>query len=223
MFYFWHTAFGCFWRLHFVQILSCWMNVFKFKTQANMCIKSHRFLCHPYRSWEFHDRIKYQCPGVTVHNGRRFWRAQKNVYIKRIWWRLPCNRHCICCDLFDETIKCWNSLDPPALEISSTVNTHWNSKNPPVHSLQLTHQNRMMFGKLLFFSNCIFLSCYVSGWVIQDKRSFTSRPKSIIESFTIFHRRKKHPSFKFQTVKQSQSYNNRHKRNIKIKSNMSPA
>ena len=23
----------------------------------------------------FHDRIKYQCPGVTVPNGRRFWRA----------------------------------------------------------------------------------------------------------------------------------------------------
>ena len=45
------------------------------QNQANMCIKSHRFLCHPYRSWEFHDRIKYQCPGVTVTNGRRFWRA----------------------------------------------------------------------------------------------------------------------------------------------------
>ena len=43
-----------------------------------MCIKSHRFLCHPYRSWEFHDGIKYQCPGdscVTVPKCRRFWRA----------------------------------------------------------------------------------------------------------------------------------------------------
>ena len=38
-------------------------------------IKSHRFLCHPYRSWEFHDHIKYQCSGITVPNGRRFWRA----------------------------------------------------------------------------------------------------------------------------------------------------
>ena len=45
------------------------------QNQANMYIKSHRFLCHPYRSWEFHDHIKYQCPGVTVPNGRRFWRA----------------------------------------------------------------------------------------------------------------------------------------------------
>jgi len=32
-------------------------------------------LCHPYRSWEFHDGIKYQCPGVTVPKCRRFWRA----------------------------------------------------------------------------------------------------------------------------------------------------
>ena len=72
---FWHTTFECFWRLHFVPILTCWMNVFKFKNLANMCIKSHRFLCNPYRSWEFHDSIKYQCPGVTVPNGRRFWRA----------------------------------------------------------------------------------------------------------------------------------------------------
>ena len=40
-----------------------------------MCIKSHRFLCHPYRSWEFHDGIKYQCPGVAVPKCRRFWRA----------------------------------------------------------------------------------------------------------------------------------------------------
>ena len=45
------------------------------QNQVNMYIKSHRFLCHPYRSWEFHDHIKYQCPGVTVPNGRRFWRA----------------------------------------------------------------------------------------------------------------------------------------------------
>ena len=37
-----------------------------------MCIKSHCFLCHPYRSWEFHDSIKYQCPGVTVPKCRRF-------------------------------------------------------------------------------------------------------------------------------------------------------
>ena len=44
------------------------------QNQANMYIKSHRFLCHPYRSWEFHDHIKYQCPGETVPNGRRFWR-----------------------------------------------------------------------------------------------------------------------------------------------------
>ena len=28
---FWHTTFECFWRLHFVPILTCWMNVFKFK------------------------------------------------------------------------------------------------------------------------------------------------------------------------------------------------
>ena len=81
MFYFGHTVFGCFWRLHFVQILSCWMHVFKIKNQANMCIKSHRFLCHPYGSWEFHDRIKYQCPGVTVPHGRRFWRALIYIYI----------------------------------------------------------------------------------------------------------------------------------------------
>ncbi len=40
-----------------------------------MCMKSHRSLCHPYRSWEFHDSIRYQCPGVTVPKCRRFWRA----------------------------------------------------------------------------------------------------------------------------------------------------
>ena len=45
------------------------------QTMANMCIKSHRFLCHPYHSWEFHNRIKYQCPGVTAPNGRRFWQV----------------------------------------------------------------------------------------------------------------------------------------------------
>ena len=52
------------------------------QNQANMYIKSHRFLCHPYRSWEFHDHIKYQCPGVTVPNGRRFWRALIYIYIR---------------------------------------------------------------------------------------------------------------------------------------------
>ena len=52
------------------------------QNQANMYIKSHRFLCHPYRSWEFHDHINYQCPGVTVPNGRRFWRALISRYIK---------------------------------------------------------------------------------------------------------------------------------------------
>ena len=50
IFYFWSTTFECFWRLHFVPISTCWMNVFKFKNLANMCIKSHRFLCNPYRS-----------------------------------------------------------------------------------------------------------------------------------------------------------------------------
>ena len=43
--------------------------------EASFSIKSHCFLCHPYRSWEFHDRIKYQCPGGSVPKGRRFWRA----------------------------------------------------------------------------------------------------------------------------------------------------
>ena len=33
------------------------------------------FLGNPYRFWEFHDSIKYKCPGETVPNGRRFWRA----------------------------------------------------------------------------------------------------------------------------------------------------
>ena len=40
-----------------------------------MRIKSHRFLCHPYHSWEFHDSIKYQCPDVTLPKCRRFCRA----------------------------------------------------------------------------------------------------------------------------------------------------
>ena len=35
--------------------------------QVNMCIKSHRFLCHPYRSWEFHDGIKYQYRDCNKH------------------------------------------------------------------------------------------------------------------------------------------------------------
>ena len=30
-----------------MPISTCWMNVFKFKNLANMCIKSHRFLCNP--------------------------------------------------------------------------------------------------------------------------------------------------------------------------------
>ena len=52
--------------------------------------QSHRFLCNPYRSWEFHDSIKYQCPGETVPNGRRSWRAliytfqKKNLHISII-------------------------------------------------------------------------------------------------------------------------------------------
>ena len=65
------------------------------QNQANMYIKSHRFLCHPYRSWEFHDHIKYQCPGVTVPNGRRFWRAL-------IWRNVPkiCWSTWTCCSIF---------------------------------------------------------------------------------------------------------------------------
>ena len=42
---------------------------------TTMIWNGHRFLCHPYRSWELHDSIKYQCPGVTVPKCRRFWRA----------------------------------------------------------------------------------------------------------------------------------------------------
>ena len=56
-------------------ILICWMNVFKFKNLANIL-----FLCNPYRSWEFHDSIKYQCPGETVPNGRRFLRVLIYTY-----------------------------------------------------------------------------------------------------------------------------------------------
>ena len=69
--------FECFWRLHFAPILTCWMNVFKFKHLTNMRIKSHGFLCNPYHSWEFHDSIKYQCPGETIPNGPNipnFWK-----------------------------------------------------------------------------------------------------------------------------------------------------
>ena len=44
-------------------------------------IKSGKHVCHPYRSWEFHDSIKYQCPGVTVPKCRRFWRALIYIYI----------------------------------------------------------------------------------------------------------------------------------------------
>ena len=49
--------------------------MFAIKSGKHFCIQSHGFLCHPYRSWEFHDSIKYQCPGVTVPKCRRFWRA----------------------------------------------------------------------------------------------------------------------------------------------------
>ncbi len=45
--------------------------------------QSHRFLCNPYRSWEFHDSIKYQCPGETVPNGRRSWRALIYTFQKK--------------------------------------------------------------------------------------------------------------------------------------------
>ena len=80
IFYFWHTASGCSWRLDFMPILTCWMNVFKFKIRQT-CISKVIVFCHPYRSWEFHDHIKYQCPRVTVPNGRRFWRALIYIYI----------------------------------------------------------------------------------------------------------------------------------------------
>ena len=75
IFYFWHTASGCSWRLDFMPILTCWMNVFKFKIRQTCISKVIVFCVTPYRSWEFHNHIKYQCPGVTVPNGRRFWRA----------------------------------------------------------------------------------------------------------------------------------------------------
>ena len=44
IFYFWHTASGCSWRLHFVPILTCWMNVFKFKIRQT-CISKVIVFC----------------------------------------------------------------------------------------------------------------------------------------------------------------------------------
>ena len=44
IFYFWHTASGCSWRLHFVPISTCWMNVFKFKIRQT-CISKVIVFC----------------------------------------------------------------------------------------------------------------------------------------------------------------------------------
>ena len=44
IFYFWHTASGCSWRLHFVPILTCWMNVFKIKIRQT-CISKVIVFC----------------------------------------------------------------------------------------------------------------------------------------------------------------------------------
>ena len=44
IFYFWHTASGCSWRLDFMPILTCWMNVFKFKIRQT-CISKVIVFC----------------------------------------------------------------------------------------------------------------------------------------------------------------------------------
>ena len=44
IFYFWHTASGCSWRLDFMPILTCWMNVFKFKI-GQTCISKVIVFC----------------------------------------------------------------------------------------------------------------------------------------------------------------------------------
>ena len=41
---FWYATFECFWRLHFVPILTCWMNVFKFKNLQTCVSKSSFFV-----------------------------------------------------------------------------------------------------------------------------------------------------------------------------------
>ena len=53
-----------------------------------MCIKSHRFLCHPYRSWECHDSIRYQCPRVSVPKCRRFWLVLIYILPPNLTWNL---------------------------------------------------------------------------------------------------------------------------------------
>ena len=55
-----------------VNLLDEWLQIQNFGKHV---YQKSLFLCNPYRSLEFHDSIKYQCPCVTVLNGRRFWRG----------------------------------------------------------------------------------------------------------------------------------------------------
>ena len=51
------------------------------KSGKHVYQKSSFFLCHPYRSWEFHDSIHIiNIPGVTVPKCRRFWRAHSHYH-----------------------------------------------------------------------------------------------------------------------------------------------
>ena len=47
IFYFWHTTSGCSWRLNFMPILTCWMNIFKFKIRQTCISKVIVFYVTP--------------------------------------------------------------------------------------------------------------------------------------------------------------------------------
>ena len=125
------------------------MNVFKFQSLANMCIKSHRFLCNPYRFWEFHDSVKYQCPGETVPNGRRFWRA---IYIYMQFYNInsyesPIYTHTrTTCSLFIEmpcnNVSCLNPFSQESEPVAQRKHDTSNNMNVSAWSLPRTKRKK---------------------------------------------------------------------------------
>ena len=137
-----------FWMLleaSFRADLTCWMNVLKFKIRQR---RSHHFLCHPYRSWKFHDHIKDQCPGVTVLNGRRFRRALIYKVKPKL---LICSIHCpsyFLCALLQVVVwvcslVCASWITPKKTKLSAKSDSSMNSKDKTTYSE--SEQNQTSF------------------------------------------------------------------------------
>ena len=84
------------------------------------------FLCHPCRSWEFHDGIKYQCPGVTVPKCRRFWAAltsllthsvvppkKKETHVIKTVIKRPVEKNILNSTQDESTYSCQDDIESP--------------------------------------------------------------------------------------------------------------